>query len=174
MIKILTASLLLILTTSGFAKEKAQQISDAEIAAIVVVANQVDVDAGKLALERSSDPEIKDLAQRMVTDHSAANDAASELAKKLGLTPLPNETSRSLEKGGQANLDRLNKLQGRAFDDAYLSHEVEYHAAVLQAIDQALLPNAQNKELIALITAVRPVIEAHLEHARGLAKRRSR
>lgn len=174
MTRLLTAVCLLTLVTSVWANEKTTQISDAEIAEIVVVANRVDVEAGQLALQRSSNHDIRDLAQRMITDHTAANDAASTLAKKLKLTPRPSETSRSLEAGGQANLDRLNKLKGRAFDDAYLSHEVDYHAAVLQAIDQALLPHAQNKELISLIKAVRPVIEAHLEHARGIAARRSK
>jgi len=61
----------------------AQQINDAQIAAVAVAANQVDVDAGKLALNKAKNGEVKKFAQTMVTDHSGAIKAASDLVGKL-------------------------------------------------------------------------------------------
>jgi putative membrane protein len=139
---------------------------DAEIAHIVVTANQVDIDAGELAKSKASAKEVKEFAQRMVIDHTAANQKATDLAKKLSLTPKDNATSRSLAQGGDVNRAALSKLTGATFDRAYVDHEVTYHQQVLDAIDQVLSPNAKNPELKALIASVRPVIASHLQHAK--------
>src|SRR5215207_1286313 len=142
--------------------------TDPQIAAIVVTANQVDIDAGQLAAGRSGSTEVKDFARLMVTDHAGVNKAATELVQKLKVKPEPNATSDSLKKGGDENLARLKSLQGAAFDKAYVGHEVTYHQAVLDAIDKTLIPSAQNAELKALLVKVRPAFVAHLEHARHL------
>ena len=139
---------------------------DAEIAHIVVTANQVDIDAGELARSKASGKDVKEFAQRMVIDHTAANRSAADLAKKLSLTPKDNATSRSLAQGGRSNLAALSDLSGAAFDRAYVAHQVAYHQQVLGAIDQVLSPNAKNSELKALIASVRPVIASHLQHAK--------
>ena len=148
--------------------------SDAQIAAIVVTANQVDVDAGKLAETKGHSSEVKSFGKRMVTDHTGVNKSAKELVTKLGVTPEPNATSESLKKGGDENLANLKKLSGAAFDKAYIDHEVAYHEAVLNAMDKTLIPSAQNAELKALLVKVRPAFEAHLSMAKemqaGLAK----
>jgi putative membrane protein len=142
--------------------------NDAQIAHIVVTANQVDIDAGKLAERQGSKPEVKAFGKQMVTDHSGVNKQASELAQKLKVTPQDNPTSQSLKAGGDKNIAHLKTLKGAAFDKAYVDQEVTYHEAVLSAIDKTLIPNAQNAELKALITKVRPAIEAHLQHARHM------
>jgi putative membrane protein len=142
--------------------------TDPQIAAIVVTANQVDIDAGKLAESKTRSKEVKAFAQRMVTDHSGVNKAATDLVHKLGVTPEPNSTSQSLKQGGDANLANLKTLKGMAFDRAYIDHEVAYHESVLDALDKTLIPSAQNEELKALLVKVRPAFVAHLEHAKHL------
>jgi putative membrane protein len=142
--------------------------TDPQIAAIVVTANQVDIDAGKLAKSKAQSKEVKDFAQLMVTDHTAVNKSASDLVTKLHVTPEPNDTSKSLEQGGDQNLAALRKLSGHAFDKAYVDHEVAYHQAVLDAVDKTLIPSAKNEELKALLVKVRPAFVAHLEHAKQL------
>lgn len=142
--------------------------NDAEIAAIVVAANAVDVEAGKLAESMGSSAEVKAFGKRMVTDHTGVNQQAAALVQKLGVTPQENETSKALKAGGADNLAKLKKLKGAAFDKAYVAHEVAYHQAVLDTIDQTLVPNAKNAELKALIVKVRPAIEAHMKHAQQL------
>jgi putative membrane protein len=142
--------------------------TDPQIAAIVVTANQVDIDAGTLAKARSQSAPVKEFAQLMITDHSAVNKSATELVQKLHVTPAPSPTSESLQKGGDDNLAALKKLSGAAFDKAYVDHEVAYHEAVLSAVDKTLIPSAQNAELKALLVKVRPAFVAHLEHAKQL------
>src|SRR5689334_9126786 len=74
--------------------------NDAQIAAIVVTANQVDIDAGQLAKSSSKTKEVQDFAQLMITDHSGVNKSATELVTKLHVTPESNPTSESLKSGG--------------------------------------------------------------------------
>ena len=158
------------LVLGGALSVSAQQINDAQIAAIAVDANQVDVDAGKLALTHAKNGEVKKFAQTMVTDHSGAIKAATDLVGKLKVTPQENDTGRALVKGGQDARAKLSGLSGDAFDRAYIDNEVGYHETVVKALDDTLIPNAQNAELKSLLTKVRGVAAAHLEHARQLQK----
>ena len=142
--------------------------NDAQIAAIVVTANQVDIDAGKLAVSTTKSAPVKSFAELMVKDHTSVNQSASDLVTKLKVTPESNPTSESLKSGGAENVASLKKLSGAAFDKAYVDHEVAYHQAVLDAVDKTLIPNAKNAELKALLVKVRPAFVAHLEHAKSL------
>ena len=146
----------------------AQAPNDAQIAAIVVTANQVDIDAGKLAQAKTHNAQVRDFAQLMVKDHTAVNQSATDLVSRLKVTPEPNPTSESLKEGGDKNLAALRKESGAAFDKAYVDHEVAYHQAVLDAVDHTLIPSAKNPDLKALLVKVRPAFVAHLEHAKSL------
>ena len=148
------------------ASVRAQTVTDAQIASIVVTANQVDIDAGKLAESKATHADVKKFAQQMVTDHSGVNKQATELVTKLKVTPQDNPTSQSLKTGGEKNVTHLKTLSGTAFDKAYIDQEVTYHEAVLKALDTTLIPSAQNAELKALLVKVRPAFVAHLEHAK--------
>ena len=142
--------------------------NDAQIAAIVVTANQVDIDAGKLAQARGSNREVQVFGKQMVSDHTGVNKSATDLAKKLKVTPEDNPTTQSLKKGGDENVAKLQTLKGPAFDKAYIDHEVTYHQAVIDALDKTLIPSAKNAELKALLVKVKPAFVAHLEHAKKL------
>jgi putative membrane protein len=159
---IIVASLFLVAPASA----AAQSVTDAQSAAIVVTANQVDIDAGKLAASKATTPEVKKFGQQMVTDHTGVNKQATALVTRLKVTPEENPTSRSLKAGGDKNIATLNGLTGAAFDKAYIDNEVAYHQAVIDAIDKTLIPSAQNVELKALLVKVRPAFVAHMEHAK--------
>ena len=167
MIKIIALISTIVFSVSSAWAEGAAP-TDPQIAAIVVAANQVDIDAGNLAKSKTESSQVKEFAQRMITDHSGVLKAAVDLVTKLKVTPESNPTSESLTKGGADNLAALKNLAGSDFDRAYIDHEVSYHEAVLNAVDQTLIPNAQNQELKALLVKVRPAFAAHLEHAKEL------
>jgi putative membrane protein len=142
--------------------------TDPQIAAIVVTANQIDIDAGKLAKSRSRNKSVVEFAQQMITDHGAVNAQAVDLVKKLNVKPEESDTSRSLRTAAKQTEVKLGKLKGAEFDRAYVRNEVAFHQQVLDAIDKVLVPNASNAELKGLITKVRPAIAAHLDHAKML------
>jgi len=146
----------------------AQAPNDAQIAAIVVTANQVDIDAGKLAESHGSSAEVKSFGKQMVTDHTGVNKQATALVTKLKVTPQDNPTAQSLKSGGEKNVANLKSLKGAAFDKAYVDNEVTYHQQVIDALDKTLIPSASNAELKALLVKVRPAFVAHLEHAKKI------
>jgi putative membrane protein len=150
----------------------AQGVTDPQNASIVVAANAVDIDAGRLAVAQASSAEVKKFGEQMVQSHTLVNQQAVELVTRLKVTPQDNPTSQSLKGGGAANLAHLKTLTGAAFDKAYVDHEVAYHQQVLDAIDKTLIPNAKNDELKALLVKVRPAIAAHLAHATMLQRSR--
>lgn len=155
------------LASVSYAQDK---INDAQIASIVVTANQVDIDAGQLVANLTSDSAVKGFAERMVTDHTAVNASAVALATRLKVTPEDNDTSRSLKAAGDENLAKLQGLKGNALSKAYIDHEVAYHEQVIAALDTLLIPNASNAELKALLVKVRPAFVEHLGHAKHLQK----
>src|SRR4051812_20069789 len=104
------ALLTALVLTASVAAHAQQGPTDPQIAAIVVTANQVDIDAGKLAEKMGSTADVKKFAQQMVTDHSGVNKSATELVTKLKVKPEPNATSDSLKKGGDENIAKLKKL----------------------------------------------------------------
>ena len=142
--------------------------SDAQIAGIVVVANQIDIDAGKVATAKAQSPKVKAFAQQMVTDHTGVNKQASELVTKLGVEPEDSDASRALKRDGVENAVKLEKLKGAEFDRAYIAREVAYHQSVIDALDRTLIPNAKNADLKSLLVKVRPAFVAHREHAKSL------
>jgi putative membrane protein len=146
----------------------AQAPNDAQIAHIVVTANQVDIDAGKLAESKATSKDVKDFGRMMVTDHSGVNRQAQALVKKLGVKPEDNPTSQALKKGGEDNVKHLKTLSGAAFDKAYIDHEVAYHQQVIDAVDKTLIPSAQNAELKSTLEKTRPAFVAHLERAKQI------
>lgn len=102
----------------------------------------------------------------MIRDRTALNNGATELVTRLGVTPRENDVSRSLEQQAAQMRDTLQTKSGAEFDD----NEVAYHRAVLQAIDETLIPNAKNAELKQMLVDVRPAIQAHLEHAQSIRR----
>jgi putative membrane protein len=155
-----------LLVVGAAATASAQAPNDAQIASIVVTANQVDIDAGKLAAATSKNADVTAFAKMMVTDHTGVNKSAVDLVTKLKVTPEDNATSKSLKDGGDKNIANLKTLKGAAFDKAYIDHEVAYHQQVLDAVDKVLIPSATNAELKALLVKVRPAFVAHLDHAK--------
>ncbi len=143
----------------------APALDDADIAAIVVAANTIDIRYGEIARERATNAQVKEFAETMIRDHTAVNKSAAELVTRLGVTPRENDVSRSLEAQAAEMRETLKTKSGAEFDRAYIDNEVAYHRAVLQAIDETLIPNAKNAELKQTLVGVRPAIQAHLEHA---------
>jgi putative membrane protein len=142
--------------------------TDPQIAMIAVTADNVDIEAAKLAASKTSNAKVKDFANLMIRDHTSVNNKATALAKKLNITPEESDTSRSLKSNGDTTLEKLRGMSGSAFDKVYIDNEVSYHEAVAKVLDETLIPNAKNADLKALLESARPVFASHLNHAKEL------
>jgi putative membrane protein len=146
-------------------------ITDANIAAIVVTANTIDIQYADMALAKSQNADVRSFATMVKKDHESVNEAATALVTRLGVTPEMNSVAFDLRDDAETKRLTLRDFEGFAFDSAYAANEVSYHTTVLGAIDNALIPSAQNAELRALLIQVRPAVAAHLSHARELVGR---
>ena len=148
-------------------------LTDANIAAIVVAANNADILYADLALAKSLDADIRAFATMVKKDHESVNEAAVALVTRLKVTPVDNEASFDLRDDAETKRLTFRELEGFAFDSAYSANEVSYHRTVLGTIDRVLIPGARNAELRALLVQVRPAVAAHLDHAVALAAKRA-
>ena len=148
---------------------QAAKPNDAQIAHIAYTAGALDVAAGKQALAKSKNKEVRAFAEQMVKDHTAVNKKALALVKKLKVTPQDNPTSASLKAAADAKQKELAKLNGAAFDKAYVANEVAFHKTVNGALSSTLIPSAQNGELKALLQTGLKLFTEHQHHAEMLA-----
>ena len=144
--------------------------TDPQIAHIAYTAGNIDIAAGKQALAKTHNKTVRDFAQQMVRDHTAVNDKALALVKKLHVTPQDNPTSQSLTKAAAAESAKLAKLSGAAFDREYINNEVAYHKTVNGALATVLIPNAKNAELKSLLETGLTLFKEHQAHAEQVAK----
>ena len=143
--------------------------TDPQIAHIAYTAGSLDIEAGKLALQKSKNASVREFASEMVRDHGAVNEKALALVTKLGVTPEPNATSEGLTKQADETRAKLAKLNGRAFDRAYVANEVAYHNTVNGALKTVLIPSADNGELRALLETGLTLFSEHQKHAEHLS-----
>jgi putative membrane protein len=146
------------------------KLSDAEVASVAVVANQIDINYSQIAKEKSKDKEILNFAETMATDHAAVIAQAAALVKKLGVTPKDNPVSQQLLADAENTKKMLRTKTGNDFNKAYIDNEVTYHKAVISAVKDLLIPETENKELKELLQNILPALETHLHHAEMVQK----
>jgi putative membrane protein len=125
-------------------------------------ANMAEVAAGKMALEKSSNADVKKFAQTMIDDHSKALDSVTALAKSKDLT-LPTEP----DAAHKAMAARMQKLSGDAFDKAYMkdagvADHSKVHAKLMQDEKAAKDPDVK-----ALASKMLPTVQSHLDMAKA-------
>jgi putative membrane protein len=152
----------------GSPSNAADPLSDVEIAHAAYTADELDIAYAKIALEKSKTPAIREFAELMVKDHTAANEAALALVKKLGVTPKDNAFSQTLAKNGEAKKAELRGLSGAAFDRAYAQNELAYHQVVVKTVAEQWIPTIQNAEFKQVRTGANEIFKVHQAHAQHM------
>ena len=147
--------------------QAASKLDDPTIVAIYDAANTYDMETGSLAASRTRSKDVREFGAMLVRDHRNARQQGRDLAKTLHVIPTPPK-SFALAKAHVAAMRSLRGLRGRAFDRAFLKHEVDYHNAVIDAVTHTLLPAIQNAQLKDLVTKVAPAFVAHRDRAQNL------
>ncbi len=154
----------------ALSQQKTPKLSDAEIASVAVVANQIDINYATIAKEKSKDSDVLKFAATMMNDHKAVIEQAVALVKKLGITPKDNAVSQQLLSGAEKTKKMLHSKSGKDFNKAYIDNEVAYHKAVISTVETLLIPESKNKELKQLLQSIVPALKTHLEHAQMVQK----
>jgi len=135
---------------------------DVKFAAEAASGGMTEVALGKIAQEKGVNARVKKFGSMMVMDHSKANDSLKALAvrKNITLPAAPNAKD-------QATIDKLSKLSGRAFDDAYVSDMIDDHKNDVKAFEDAT-KSLKDPDLKAFATKTLPVLKTHLDAINGI------
>jgi putative membrane protein len=152
----------------GLPSNAADPLSDVEIAHAAYTADNLDIAYAKIALEKSKTPAVREFAELMIKDHTAANEAALALVKKLGVTPKDNAFSQALAKNGDAKQAELRGLSAAAFDKAYAQNELGYHQVVVKTVAEQWIPTIQNAEFKKFMTDANEIFKVHQAHAQHM------
>jgi len=151
---------------TGAAIGQAVKVSDKDKQFVQKAARDglAEVQLGQMAAERASNPEVQRFGQRMVTDHTKANQELMALAQSKNIS-LPKESDKQHQKTAQA----LAKKQGRDFDQAYMRDMVTDHEKAVQLFTTAA-NNAQDADIKVFANKTLPILQEHLQMARQLAQ----
>jgi putative membrane protein len=139
--------------------------TDRAFAREAALGSMAEVDLGNLAKEKASSPEVKQFAERMVTDHSKANEELKDWAEKNHVT-LPAQ----LDAKHKATRARLEKLSGAAFDKAYMRDMLSDHKTDVAKF-KTESKSAKNADLKDWAGKTLPTLEDHLKQAQDTASK---
>ena len=140
---------------------------DGEVLGAFIAANQHEVEHSRLGAQAGSTQTIRDLAKGFARDHDDLVQRARELATKQSITA----AEPSGDPIGQPHGQTMTSLKGKSgvdFDRAYLQHEVDYHQALISALNNDWLPKATNQELKTFLQQTVPAFQSHLKGAQDL------
>lgn len=121
-----------------------------------------EIQAADIALERTQNAQVRELAQMIKTDHTAASQRLRAAAQGAGQT-LPSE----LDERRQGMLDNLRAASAADFDEVYVDQQVAAHNEALR-LHRGFADNTDHPELAAHARSVVESIERHLRMAEQL------
>ena len=128
------------------------------------IGNQFEIDESRLAVKRSTSPEIKKFAERMITDHGKAGKELKRIVKKDKLGTVPSK----LDADHQASLEALRKTKGADFDKAYVADQLKAHDGAVKLFSDYAQSGSQ-PELKDFASKTLPTIQDHQKHAQMLS-----
>ena len=151
----------------GAAQAATPALDDATIVAIFDAANTWDIETGQLAVKKGSTQAVRDFGKQLSGDHQTVRQQGRDLAAHLHVTPTPPKDF-GMAADHAAAVKKLSALEGKAFDRAFLEHEVAFHKAVLDAVTTTLMPALKNQDVKDLVKKVAPAFNAHMVAAQNL------
>jgi putative membrane protein len=139
--------------------------ADKAFAREAAIGGMTEVELGTLAKERAASDDVKQFGDRMVTDHSKANDELKQWAQKNNV-----DLPAKLDAQHQSVHDRLAKLSGADFDKAYMAVMVQDHQQDVSKFRQES-KSANNPDLKAWAGKTLPTLEEHLKMAKETAQK---
>jgi putative membrane protein len=139
--------------------------ADKEFATKAATGGQAEVAMGRLATEKAGSPQVREFGQRMVTDHTEANQALGEIARHQQLT-LPGKPTSA----HHAMEERLRAMKGQEFDAAYMRDMIQDHQQDVADFRKEA-ETGQDPALKAFAQKYLPIIEQHLQMAQSAAKK---
>ncbi len=126
-----------------------------------------EVELGQLALQKAESPDVKAFGQRMVDDHTKANDQLKQVASEKGVTlPTQPDAKDTAEKA------RLEKMSGAQFDKAYMNYMLADHKKDV-ADFQKEASHANDPDVKNFAQTTLPTLQSHLQQAESITPKQN-
>lgn len=140
-------------------------ISNGEILQIMETVNMGEIKQAELAVQRSTNPAVRDLAQMIIRDHTALSQRIMSVSQSTGTKLDGSPLATGLRLQATEIADDLTKLSGQKFDCTYLQKQAEQHALTVKTARDQLLPAASQPQVRDLVSGALPSLEQHGQHA---------
>lgn len=149
---------------NGTATAAPTKVDDKKFVKDAAMGGLAEVQLGQLAVQKAASPDVKQFGQKMVDDHTKANDQLKQVASQSNI-PAPT----ALDKKHQQQIDKLSKLSGPAFDKAYVKEELKDHKNDVRDF-QAEAQGGSDANVKTFASNTLPVLQQHLQLAQNLNK----
>ena len=143
---------------------RASRVDDKQFLKDAAQGGMTEVELGKLASQKASSDDVKQFAQKMVDDHSKANDKLKDVASQDNI-----EVPAALDSKHQSRIDKLSKLSGDEFDKAYVQDQLQDHETDVKKF-QAEAQNGKDPKVKAFASETLPTLQEHLSMVKSLNK----
>jgi putative membrane protein len=145
-------------------------LTEPQIVGVTATANQGEIDMAAAYLPRGQNAQARAFAQQMITEHQAALNSDTALARSLGITPAPSIAQQQLLTLTDQTIVQLQATQPPQLDLGYMQSQVVAHQQVLLTIDQQLLPSATTPALRDQLVRMRATVAGHLDEAQAIVQ----
>ena len=141
--------------------QKMMNSGDTMFAMKAAQGGMAEVKLGQLAVDKASNPDVKEFGQRMIDDHTKANDQLKSICSAENMTP-----PADIDAKDQATYDKLSKLSGAAFDKAYIKDMVKDHEMDIKEF-QREANSGKDAQLKQFASTTLPTLQSHLQMAKS-------
>ena len=139
-----------------------QRADDNKFLKDAAIGGMIEVELGKIAAQKASSDAVKQFAQKMVDDHTKANEALKQVASRANIN-VPD----ALDSKHQSRVDKLSKLSGTEFDRAYIKDQLKDHQQDVKEF-QNEAENGNQEEVKNFASKTLPTLQEHLSMAKEL------
>lgn len=152
--------------STGAAATGGAVTTPASILSQLYLANTMEIQLSKLATKKAVSPKVKQVAAKLVSDHTGNREQAEALAQKLNISLTPPATATD----SAALPPDLQDKSGAEFDKAFVQHEIHEHQTNIDKIQNQLLPAAQDDQIKAYLQKTLPEMQRHLASLQAVQK----
>jgi putative membrane protein len=143
-------------------QDTSAKVDDKKFVKDAALGGMTEVELGKLAAQKASSDAVKQFGQKMVDDHTKANDMLKQVASKENIS-IPE----TLDSKHQSRIDKLSKLSGEGFDKAYVKDQLKDHQNDVREF-QAEAQRGTDPGIKAFASTTLPTVQQHLDMVKGL------
>lgn len=143
-------------------------VTDSQIAEIMRVANQAEIETSQLAASKATNPKVKEFAKEMMAEHKKNMETQKGLVQKAKMKPEANKVSQTLQTDAKTKMEDLKTAKGAEFDRRFMNIQVAMHQKLHDDLTQRLIPNAKNPEMKTFLQTTESHVAKHLAKAKEI------